>query len=140
MRPLRLAVIGVGRVGQPSAGLIALSHDLTLGAFVRRPVCGAEGLRDHLRRIPLVNHVGQDLESLPSVEQEGRGVVLDRRVFSQRFGRQHFVLERRFDEAAVLPEVMLAAARAPADVDPGAYSLVDLPLSPVWSERTDKEE
>jgi diaminopimelate dehydrogenase len=52
------------------------------------------------------------VESLTSLEQEGRGVVLDRRSSSQRLGRQHFVLEGRFDEAVVTAEVVLAAARA----------------------------
>ena len=59
MKPLRLAVVGVGRIGQACAELIALSHDLAVGAFVRRPVSGAEDLPDHLRHIPLMTHVGQ---------------------------------------------------------------------------------
>jgi diaminopimelate dehydrogenase len=298
MKPLRLAIVGFGKVGQACAELIALSHDLTVGAFVRRPVSGAEGLPDHLRHIPLLTHVGQvrevdgalicvptnavmeaasqilqhgipivdcailhgesfhahkdaihklalhhrapaivgagwdpgalsvfrswlalltpggvietmhrpgitlrhtvmaksvvgvkdalctevratdgrleryvyvelekgvnpdlvtqairadplflgeetqvfPLESLASLEQEGRGVVLDRRGSLQRLGRQHFMLEGRFDEVAVTAEVMLAAARALPDLDPGAYSLTDVPLSALWGERADKAE
>ncbi|MGZ8382293.1 MAG: diaminopimelate dehydrogenase [Nitrospira sp.] len=297
-KPLRLAVIGVGRVGQACAELIALSHDLTVGAFVRRPASGVEGLSDHLRHIPLLNHVGQvrtvdgalicvptnavmeaasqilqhgipivdcailhgesfqahkkaihklalhhnapavvgagwdpgalsvfrswlalltpggmtetthrpgitlhhtvmaksvvgvkdalctevraadgrvqryvyvelekganadlvtqairadplflgeetqvfSLESLASLEQEGRGVVVDRRGSSQRLGRRHFVLEGRFDEAVVTAEVMLAAARALPDLNPGAYSLADIPLSALWGELADKAD
>ncbi len=297
-KPLRFAVIGVGRVGQACAGLISLSHDLTVEAFVRRPSSGADGLPEHLRHIPLVTHVSQvkevdgamicvptnavmeaasqilqhgipvvdcailhgesfhahkaaihklalhhhtpaivgagwdpgalsvfrswlalltpggmtgtthrpgitlrhtvmaksvvgvkdalctevratdgrvqryvyielekganaevvaqairadplflgeetqifPMESLASLEQEGRGVVLDRRSSPQRLGRQHFMLEGRFDEAVVTAEVMLAAARALPDLDPGAYSLVDLPLSALWGERADKAE
>lgn len=297
-KPLRLAIVGLGRIGQTCAELIALSQDLTVGAFVRRPASGVEGLPDHLRHIPLLNHVGQvrdvdgalicvptnavmeaasqilqhgipivdcaivhgesfhahkeaihklalhhkapaivgagwdpgalsvfrswlalltprgmtetthrpgitlrhtvmaksvvgvkdalctevrsadgrvqryvyvelekganadlvaqairadplflgeetqvfPLESLASLEQEGRGVVLDRRGSSQRLGRQHFVLEGRFDEAVVTAEVMLAAARALPDLDPGAYSLTDIPLSALWGELADKAE
>ena len=297
-KPLRLAVVGVGRVGQACAELVALSHDLMMAAFVRRPVSGAEGLPDHLRHIPLLTHVGQvrevdgalicvptnavmetasqilqhgipivdctilhgesfhahkeaihklalhhnapaivgagwdpgalsvlrswlalltpggmtetthrpgitlrhtvmakritgvkdalctevratdgrlqryvyvelekgsnadlvtqairadplflgeetqvfPLESLASLEQEGRGVVLDRRGASQRLGRQHFVLEGRFEEVVATAEVMLAAARALPDLDPGAYSLADVPLSALWGERADKAE
>lgn len=56
---LRLAVIGVGRVGQACAELIALSHDLRVGAFVRRSASGVDCLPDHLRHIPLLTHVGQ---------------------------------------------------------------------------------
>ena len=297
-KPLRLAIVGLGKVGQACAELTALSHDLTVGAFVRRPASGAEGLPDHLRHIPLLTHVGQvrevdgalicvptnavmeaasqilqhgipvvdcailhgesfhahkaaihklalhhhapaivgagwdpgalsvfrswlalltpggmtetthrpgitlrhtvmaksvvgvkdalctevratdgrvqryvyielekganaevvaqairadplflgeetqifPMESLASLEQEGRGVVLDRRSSPQRLGRQHFMLEGRFDEAVVTAEVMLAAARALPDLDPGAYSLADLPLSALWGERADKAD
>lgn len=297
-KPLRLAIVGLGKVGQACAELTALSHDLTVGAFVRRPASGVEGLPDHLRHIPLLTHVGQvrevggalicvptnavmeaasqilqhgipvvdcailhgelfhahkaaihklalhhhapaivgagwdpgalsvfrswlalltpggmtetthrpgitlrhtvmaksvvgvkdalctevratdgrvqryvyielekganaevvaqairvdplflgeetqifPMESLASLEQEGRGVVLDRRSSPQRLGRQHFMLEGRFDEAVVTAEVMLAAARALPDLDPGAYSLADLPLSALWGERADKAE
>lgn len=298
MKPLRLAVVGLGRIGQACAELIALSHDLTVEAFVRRPASGANGLPDHLRHIPLMTHVGQvravdgaliclptnavmeaasqilqhgvpivdcailhgesfhahkeairklalhhrtpaivgagwdpgalsvfrswlalltpggmtetthrpgitlrhtvmaksvvgvkdarstevratdgrlqryvyvelekganadrvteairadplflgeetqvfPVESLTSLEQEGRGVVLDRRSSSQRPGRQHLLLEGRFDEAVVTAEVMLAAARALPDLDPGAYSLSDVPLSALWGERADNAE
>ena len=296
--PLQLAVVGLGRVGQACAELIALSHDLTVEAFIRRPVSGADRLPDHLRHIPLMTHVGQlkavdgalicvptnavmetasqilqhgipivdcailhgeafhahkeairklalhhhtpaivgagwdpgalsvfrswlalltpggmtetthrpgitlrhtvmaksvvgvkdarctelratdgrlqryvyveleeganadlvaesiradplflgeetqvfPVESLASLEQEARGVVLDRRSSSQRLGRQHFVLEGRFDEAVVTAEVMLAAARALPDLAPGAYSLADVPLSALWGERANKAE
>ncbi|MBH0198915.1 MAG: diaminopimelate dehydrogenase [Nitrospira sp.] len=295
---LRLAVVGLGRIGQACAELIALSHDLAVEAFVRRPASGAEGLPGHLRQIPLMTHAGQlsavdgalicvptgavtetasqilqhgipivdcailhgesfhahkeaihklalhhhtpaivgagwdpgglsvfrswlalltpggvtetthrpgitlrhtvmaksvvgvkdarctevrttdgrlqryvyveleqganadrvaeairadplflgeetqvfPVESLASLEQEARGVVLDRRSSSQRLGRQHFVLEGRFDEVVVTAEVMLAAARALPDLDPGAYSLADIPLSTLWGERADKAE
>lgn len=295
---LRLAVVGLGRVGLACAELIALSHDLTVEAFVRRPASGAGGLPDHLRHIPLLTHVGQlravdgvlicvptnavmetasqilqhgipivdcailhgesfhthkaairklalhhhtpaiigagwdpgalslfrswlalltpggmtetthrpgitlrhtvmaksvagvkdamctearaadgrlqryvyvelekgvtadqvaeairadplflgeetqvfPVESLASLEQEGRGIVLDRRGSSQRLDRQHFVLEGRFDETAMTAEVMLAAARALPSLDPGVYSLADIPLSALWGEQADKTE
>jgi diaminopimelate dehydrogenase len=297
-KPLRLAIVGLGTIGKACAELIARSHDLAVGAFVRQPASGAVGLPDHLRHIPLLTHVGQvgevdgalicvptnavmeaasqilqhgipivdcailhgesfhahkeaigklafqhnapaivgagwdpgalsvfrswlalltpggmtetthrpgitlrhtvmaksvvgvkdalctevratdgrvqryvyielekganaefvaqairadplflgeetqvfPMESLASLEQEGRGVVLDRRSSPQRLGSQHFMLEGRFDEAVVTAEVMLAAARALPDLDPGAYSLVDLPLSALWGERADKAE
>ncbi len=80
------------------------------------------------------------MESLASLEQEGRGVVLDRRSSSQRLGRHHFVLEGRFDEVVVTAEVMLAAARALPDLDPGAYSLADVSISALWGERAENAE
>jgi diaminopimelate dehydrogenase len=297
-KPLRLAIIGVGRVGLACAELIALSHDLTLAAFVRRPVSETEGLPEQLRHVPVVYHVGQvkdidgalicvpttaateavsqvlhhgvpmvdsatlhgeafhahkeaihklavhhhapaivgagwdpgalsvfrswlalltpggttetthrpgaslhhtaiarsvvgvkdalcaevraidgklqryvyveleqganadgvaeairadplfigeatqvfPVENLASLEQEGRGVVLDRRGSAGRLGHQHFVLEGRFDETVVTAQVMLAAARALPQLEPGAYSLADIPLNALWGERADKAE
>jgi diaminopimelate dehydrogenase len=56
---LRLAVVGPGRIGQTCAELIALSHDLAVEAFIRRPSSAAEGLPGHLRHIPLMTHAGQ---------------------------------------------------------------------------------
>ena len=297
-KPLRLAVVGLGRIGQACAELIARSHDLTAAAFVRRPISGTDGLPGHLRHIPLATHIGQvrdvdgalicvpthaaleaasqtlqqgipivdsailhgesfrahkdaihklalhrkapavvgagwdpgalsvfrswlalltpggrtetthrpgvtlhhtvmaksvsgvkdalytevqtadgrlqryvyvelekgvhpeavaeairadplflgeetqifPMESLASLEQEGRGVVLERLGSSERISHRHFVLEGRFDEGAVTAEVMLAAARALPDLDPGAYSLADVPLSALWGERAARAE
>ena len=59
MKPLCLAIVGLGRVGRACAELIARSHDLVVSAFVRQPTSGAVGLPDHLRHIPLLTHVGQ---------------------------------------------------------------------------------
>jgi len=80
------------------------------------------------------------VESLSALEQEGRGVVLDRRGASSRLGHQHFVLEARGDDAVLTAQVMLAAARALPDLDPGAYSLSDIPLMALWGERSEKAE
>ena len=78
------------------------------------------------------------MENLASLEQEGRGVVLDRRGAPGRLGHQHFVLEGRFDEAVLTAQVMLAAARALSSLEPGAYSLADVPLSALWGEQARK--
>lgn len=297
-KPLHLAVVGFGRIGQACAELIGLSHDIAVEAFVRRPASGAEGLPDHLRHIPLMTHAGQlsavdgalicvptsavketasqilqhgipivdcailhgesfhvhkevihklalhyrtpaivgagwdpgglsvfrswlalltpggvtetthrpgitlrhtvmaksvvgvkdarcteirtadgrlqryvyveleqganpdrvaeairadplflgeetqvfPVESLSSLEEAGRGVVLDRRGPPGRLGHHHFLIEARFDESVLTAQVMLAAARALPDLDPGAYSLWDIPLSALWGERADKAE
>src|SRR5512140_688980 len=58
-KPLSLAVVGLGRIGQACAELIVLSRDITVEAFVRRPASAAEGLPGHLRHIPLMTHAGQ---------------------------------------------------------------------------------
>jgi diaminopimelate dehydrogenase len=80
------------------------------------------------------------VESLSALEQEGRGVVLDRRGDSSQLGHQHFVLEARGDDTVLTAQVMLAAARALSDLEPGAYSLSDIPLSALWGERSEKAE
>jgi diaminopimelate dehydrogenase len=41
---------------------------------------------------------------------------------------QLLLLEARFDRAALVAQVMIAAARATPGLRPGAYSLSDLPL------------
>ena len=66
--------------------------------------------------------------------------VLDRRGSAGRFGHQHFVLEGRFDEAVATAQVMLAAARAVPHLEPGAYSLAEIPLSALWGEEAGKAE
>jgi diaminopimelate dehydrogenase len=80
------------------------------------------------------------VESVAALEQDGRGVVLDRRGPAGRLGHQHFIFEGRFDEAIMTAQVMLAAARALPSLDPGAYSLGDVPLSALWGERAGKAE
>lgn len=78
------------------------------------------------------------VESLGELEQEGRGVVLDRRGSPGRFGHQHLLLEARFDETGLTAQVMLAAARALPRLEAGAYVLTEIPLSAMWGERAAK--
>jgi diaminopimelate dehydrogenase len=78
------------------------------------------------------------VESLAELEQEGRGVVLDRRGPPGRFGHQHLLLEARFDETVLTAQVMLAAARALPQLEPGAYALTEIPLSGMWGEKAEK--
>ncbi len=297
-KPLRLAVVGVGRVGRACAELIALSKDLTVAALVRRPASGMEGLPEQLRQIPVVTHVGQardvdgalicvptnavvdtasqilrhripiidcatlhgdalrahtdtihrlalhhgvpaivgvgwdpgvlsvfrswfallapggttetryrtgvslrhttmarsvtgvkdalcaevravdgrlqryvyvelqegtdpekvaqairadplflgedtqvfSVESLAGLEEEGRGVVLDRRGPPARFGHQHLLLEARVDETILTAQVMLAAARALPQLEPGVSSLIDIPPNLLWGEQAEQSK
>lgn len=78
------------------------------------------------------------IESLSELEQEGRGVVLDRRGAPGRFGHQHLLLEARFDETVLTAQVMLAAARALPQLESGAYFLTEIPLNAMWGEREEK--
>ena len=101
----------------------------------------ADKITHAIRADPLF--VGEDtqvfpVESLAELEQEGRGVVLDRRGPPGRLGHQHLLLEARFDESILTAQVMLAAARAIPRFEPGAYVLTEIPLSAMWRERAEK--
>jgi diaminopimelate dehydrogenase len=76
--------------------------------------------------------------SLAELEQEGRGVVLDRRGPPGRLGHHHLLLEVRLDDTVLTAQVMVAAARALSQLDPGAYFLPEIPLSAMWGEKAEK--
>jgi len=78
------------------------------------------------------------VESLAELEQEGRGVVLDRRGPPGRLGHHHLLLEARLDDTVLTAQVMVAAARALPQLDPGAYFITEIPLSEMWGERAEK--
>jgi diaminopimelate dehydrogenase len=80
------------------------------------------------------------VENVAALEQEGRGIVLERRSAPGSSGSQRFLLEARFDESLLTAQTMLAAARALPRLDPGAHSLLDLPLSALWGEQAHKAE
>ncbi|MGB5046665.1 MAG: diaminopimelate dehydrogenase, partial [Nitrospira sp.] len=72
------------------------------------------------------------VDSVAALEQEGRGVALERRSAPGRAGHQRFLFEARFDEALLTAHMMLAAARALPGLSPGVHSLLDLPVSALW--------
>jgi len=78
------------------------------------------------------------VESLAELEQEGRGVVLDRRGPPGRLGHHHLLLEARLDDTVLTAQVMLAAARALPQLEPGAYLLTEVPLRAMWGEKAEK--
>jgi diaminopimelate dehydrogenase len=103
----------------------------------------ADRVAEAIRADPLF--LGEDtqvfaVEQLAALEQEGRGVLLDRRGPSGGPGHEHILLEARFDETLLTAQVMLAAARALPHLEAGAYSLADVPLGMLWGERADKAE
>lgn len=80
------------------------------------------------------------VDSLAELEEEGRGVVLDRRGPAGRFGHQRVLLEARCDDSVLTAQVMLAAARALPQLKPGAYVLPEVPLSALWGEREEQAQ
>jgi diaminopimelate dehydrogenase len=104
-------------------------------------VADANTITQAIRADPLF--LGEDtqvypVESLAELEQEGRGIVLDRRGSPGRLGHQHMLLEARFDETILTARVMVAAARALPQLESGAYLLTEIPLSEMWGERAEK--
>ena len=75
------------------------------------------------------------VDSVTALEQEGRGVVLERRSAPGSSGHQRFLFEARFDDSLQTAHMMLAAARALPGLEPGAHSFLDLPLSALWGEQ-----
>ena len=63
------------------------------------------------------------VENIAALEQEGRGVLLERRGTPGRLGHQQFLLEARFDESLLTANMMLAAARSLPGLNPGAHSI-----------------
>ena len=80
------------------------------------------------------------VESIAALEQEGRGVLLERRGAPGRLGHQQFLLEARFDESLLTAHMMIAAARSLPQLKPGAHSFLDLRLSSLWGEQHKKAE
>jgi diaminopimelate dehydrogenase len=103
----------------------------------------ADQVSDAIRADPLF--LGDEtlvfpVESIAALEQEARGVLLERRGTQGRLGHQQFLLEARFDESLLTAHMMLAAARALPQLKPGAHSLLDLRLSALWGDQQRKAE
>jgi diaminopimelate dehydrogenase len=69
------------------------------------------------------------VDSVAALEDEGHGIVMERRGTAGRTGHQLFLLEARFDRWSLAAQMMVAAARAVPGRRPGAYSLLDIPLA-----------
>jgi diaminopimelate dehydrogenase len=80
------------------------------------------------------------VDSVASLEEEGHGVLMERRGTAAAAGHQLFLLEARFSETALAAEVMLAAAHALKTHRGRAYSLLDLPLGAFWGELREQVE
>ena len=80
------------------------------------------------------------VEDIATLEEEGHGVLLERRGTAGPVGHQLLLLEGRFSERALAAQVMLAAARTLSMRGHRAYSLFDLPLGSLWGELRDWAE
>ena len=73
--------------------------------------------------------------SIAALEETDRGVWLERRATAGEASHASMLLEARYDEAGLAARMMLAAARALPFLQPGAYSLLDLPSGALWGEQ-----
>lgn len=92
----------------------------------------ANAIADLIRGDPLfldTETIVLPVESIAALEDEGHGIVLERRGAAGRTGHQLFLLEARFDRWALGGQTMVAAARAAPGRRPGAYSLLDIPFA-----------
>lgn len=72
------------------------------------------------------------VDSVEELENEGHGVLLERRGIAAGADRQHLLLEARYREVAMTAQIMVAAARALKRKGHRAYSLFDLPPRALW--------
>jgi diaminopimelate dehydrogenase len=72
--------------------------------------------------------------SIAALEETDRGVQLERHAAAGEPGHAAFLLEARYDEAGLAARMMVAAARALPSLQPGAYTLLDLPPGALWGE------
>jgi diaminopimelate dehydrogenase len=95
---------------------------------------GADGQRvvDAIRSEPLFldeETLVFPVASVAALEEEGRGVVLERRGRAGATGHQMLLLEARFDAWSLAAQVMIAAAQALPDLPAGAHALAAVPPS-----------
>jgi diaminopimelate dehydrogenase len=74
------------------------------------------------------------VDSVTTLEDEGHGLVMERRGIAAGIGHQLFLLEARYSATALAAEMMCAAARATATCRHRAYSLCNLPLAALWGD------
>lgn len=72
------------------------------------------------------------VESIKTMEEEGRGVLLERRGKADGAVHQALLLEARYSEPALAASIMAAAARAIPLCGRGAVNLLELPLGNLW--------
>jgi diaminopimelate dehydrogenase len=80
------------------------------------------------------------VSDLKRMEDEGHGIVLERRGVAANVAHQRLLLEARFDRAAMAAAMMLSAARAVPRLSPGAYTLLDVPLRALYGTRPPEGE
>ncbi len=82
-------------------------------------------------------HVYQ-VESVKTLQDVGHGVLLERKGVSGQTANQNLRWEMRINNPALTGQVMVAAARASVKQQPGAYTLLEIPLVDYFSGDSDE--
>lgn len=103
----------------------------------------AEAVAAAIRRDPLF--LGEEVlvfpvESVAPLEEEGHGLLLERRGSAAGLDHQLLLLEARFSAEALAAQTMVAAAHALPTRHKRAYSLFDLPQRVLWGELHQRAE
>jgi diaminopimelate dehydrogenase len=69
------------------------------------------------------------VDSLAALQEETAGIVLERWGAAGGTGHQHLLIEARLEPRAFAAQVMLAASRALPFLEPGAHTLLDVPIA-----------
>lgn len=72
------------------------------------------------------------VDSVATLEEEGQGLLLQRKGMAAGKAHQLLLLEARFSREALAAQIMTAAAKALSGSGHRAYSLFDLPLGALW--------
>jgi diaminopimelate dehydrogenase len=80
------------------------------------------------------------VDSLDTLEDEGRGIVMERWGTSGPTGHQLLLMEARFDIDAFAAQSMIGAARALPWLPPAAHSLLDIAPGTLWGREREREE
>lgn len=80
------------------------------------------------------------VDTVAALEEQGQGLVLERRGRVGQIGHQHLLMEARVNVVALTAEVMLSAARALPTLQAGAHSLHEIPLGNLWGAQQDHAE
>jgi diaminopimelate dehydrogenase len=82
-------------------------------------------------------HVYQ-VESVHNLQDVGHGVLLERRGVSGQTANQSLRWEMRINNPALTAQIMVSAARASVKQQPGAYTLLEIPLVDYFSGDSDE--
>lgn len=135
-----LAAEGIEGVGKALATeLKAQDGRLQRYVYVElEPGADAAAVKQAIRQDPL--YLDEEtlvfpVESIATLEETNRGLVLERHAAASDAGHAALLLEARFNETELAARMMLAAARALPQLQAGAYSLDDLPARVLWGEQ-----